>query len=52
MLTYLGEPREPPPISPARASPTDWRELVQVDHDRTFFQASPDELSEVDVHFA
>jgi hypothetical protein len=30
ILTHLGEPLEPPPISPARGPPTDWGELVQV----------------------
>jgi hypothetical protein len=30
ILTHLGEPLEPPPISPARGPPTDWAELVQV----------------------
>jgi hypothetical protein len=30
ILTHLGEPLEPPPISPARGPPNDWGELVQV----------------------
>ena len=30
ILTHLGEPLEPPPMSPARGPPTDWGELVQV----------------------
>jgi hypothetical protein len=30
VLTHLGEPLEPPPVSPARGPPTDWGELVQV----------------------
>jgi hypothetical protein len=30
ILTHLGEPLEPPPVSPARGPPTDWGELVQV----------------------
>jgi hypothetical protein len=34
ILTHLGEPLEPPPISPARGPPTDWGELVQVHDDR------------------
>jgi len=29
ILTHLGEPLEPPPLSPARGPPTDWNELVQ-----------------------
>ena len=28
-LTHLGEPLEPPPVSPARGPPTEWGELVQ-----------------------
>jgi len=27
ILTYLGEPLERPPVSPARGPPTDWREF-------------------------
>ncbi len=30
VLAHLGEPPEPPPVSPARGPPTDWGELVQV----------------------
>jgi hypothetical protein len=30
ILTHLGEPLEPPLVSPARGPPTDWGELVQV----------------------
>jgi hypothetical protein len=30
ILTHLGEPLEPPPVSPARGPPTDWGEFVQV----------------------
>jgi len=26
ILTHLGEPLEPPPVSPARGRPTDWAE--------------------------
>jgi hypothetical protein len=44
ILTHLGEPLEPPPVSPARAPPTDWGELVQAHDDRDVFQGSPDEL--------
>jgi hypothetical protein len=46
----LGEPLEPPPISPARGPPTDWGEFVQVHDDRDVFQASPDELPAIDIH--
>ena len=36
-LTYLGEPLEPPTVSPARGPPTDWGEFVQADDDRAIF---------------
>jgi hypothetical protein len=50
ILTHLGEPLEPPPVSPARGPPTDWGELLQVHDDRTIFQASPVELPVIDIH--
>jgi hypothetical protein len=50
ILTHLGEPLEPPPVSPASGPPTDWGELVQVHDDRANFQASPDELPDIDIH--
>jgi hypothetical protein len=46
----LGEPLEPPPISPARGPPTDCPELVQGHDDRDIVQASPDELPAIDIH--
>ncbi|NBT14699.1 MAG: hypothetical protein EBS56_14195, partial [Planctomycetia bacterium] len=50
ILTHLGEPLEPPPISPARGPPADWGELVQAHDDRDVFQSSPDELPAIDIH--
>ena len=50
ILTHLGQPLEPPPISPARGPPTDWGEFVQVHDDRAIFQSSPDELPAIDIH--
>jgi hypothetical protein len=50
ILTHLGEPVEPPPVSPARGPPTDWGELVRVHDDSDVFQASPDELPAIDIH--
>ena len=44
ILTHLGEPLEPPPISPARGPPADWGEFVQIHDDRDVFQAT-DRLS-------
>ncbi|MBU6308559.1 MAG: transposase [Planctomycetes bacterium] len=50
ILTHLGEPLEPPPLSLARGPPTDWGEFVQIHDDRDVFQASPDELPAIDIH--
>ncbi len=50
ILTHLGEPLEPPPISAARGPPADWGELVQIHDDRDIFQASSDELPVPDIH--
>jgi len=50
ILTHLGEPLEPPPVSPARGPPTDWGELVQVHDDRDVFQGRIDELPVFDIH--
>ena len=50
ILTHLGEPLKPPPISPPRGPPTDWGELVHVHDDHDIFQASPNELPAIDIH--
>ena len=39
ILTHLGEPLEPPPVSPARGPPTEWAELVQSHGYRDAMQA-------------
>lgn len=49
-LAHLGEPLEPPPVSPARGPPTDWGELVQAHDDRDVFQDWPDEFALIDIH--
>ncbi|MFN9369241.1 MAG: hypothetical protein ACK6CT_10840, partial [Planctomycetia bacterium] len=49
ILTLLGEPLEPPPVSPARG-PTHWGELVRAHDDREAIQATPDELPVIDIH--
>jgi hypothetical protein len=49
ILAHLGEPLEPPPLSPARGPPIDWGELVQIHDDRAIFQESPDELPVIDI---
>ena len=50
ILTHLGEPLEPPPVSPARGPPTAWGELVRMHDDREAVQVSPDELPAIDIH--
>ena len=50
ILAHLGEPHEPPPVSPARGPPADWGELVQIHDDRETVQVSPDELPVIDIH--
>jgi hypothetical protein len=50
ILTHLGEPLEPPPVSPARGPPADWGELVQIHDDRDVFQAATEELPAIDSH--
>ena len=50
ILGHLGEPLEPPPVSPARGPPTDWGELVQAEDDRAIFQGRTDELPAIDIH--
>ncbi len=50
ILAHVGEPVEPPPVSPARGPPTEWHELVQAHDDRDAMQASPDELPIIDIH--
>jgi len=49
-LTHLGEPLEPPPVSPARGPPIDWGKLVQIHDDREAVQVAPDELPVIDIH--
>jgi hypothetical protein len=49
-MTHLGEPLEPPPLSPARGPPADWGELVQAHDDRAIIQASLAELPVIDIH--
>jgi hypothetical protein len=50
ILAHVGEPVEPPPVSPARGPPTEWNELVQAHHDRDVMQDSPDEIPVIDIH--
>ena len=50
ILLHLGERLEPPRVSPARGPPVDWGELVQSLGDGELEQASPDDLSMIDIH--
>jgi len=50
ILVHLGEPLEPPPMSPARGPPADWGELMKVHDDRDIFQGRIDELPTIDIH--
>jgi hypothetical protein len=50
ILTHLGEPLEPPHVSPARGPPTDWGELVQPHDDRLVFHVSPEDFPVIDIH--
>lgn len=50
ILTPLGEPLEPPPVSPARDPPSVWGELVQSHDNRDVFQASPEDQPVIDIH--
>ena len=50
ILTHVGEPLEPPPVSPARGPPVDWDDLVQAENDHSLYQATPDDLPMIDIH--
>ena len=49
-LTHLGEPLEPPHVSPARGPPVEWDELVQFHPDGEFMQPSPDDLPMINIY--
>ena len=49
ILTHLGEPLEPPRVSPTRGPPVDWGELAQSQAAGEFEQASPDDLAMIDI---
>ena len=48
-ITHLGEPLEPPPVSPARGPPADWGELVQA-HSRSGNHSGTDRRAAHDRH--
>ena len=49
-LAHLGEPLDPPHVSPARGPPVDWGELVQSQGAGEFEQPTPDDLPTIDIH--
>ena len=50
ILLHLGEPMDPPRVSPARGPPVDWGELAQSQGAGEFEQLSPDDLPMIDIH--
>ena len=50
ILEHVGEPLEPPYVTPARGPPVDWDDLVQADNERSLHQATPDDLPVIDIH--
>ena len=50
ILTHLGEPLEPPSVSPARGPPVAWDDLVQAEDDSSLHHASPEDVPMIDIH--
>ena len=50
ILTHLGEPLVPPPVSPARGPPVAWDDLVQAEDDHSLHQASAEDVPMIDIH--
>ena len=50
ILTHLGEPLVPPPVSLARGPPVAWDALVQAEDDSSLDQASPEDVPMIDIH--
>ena len=50
ILTNVGEPLVPSPVSPARGPAVDWDDLVQAEDDRSLYQAAPDDVPIIDIH--
>ena len=50
IMTHLGEPLEPPYVSPARRPPVAWDDLVQAEDDSSLHQASPEDVPMIDIH--
>ena len=50
ILSHLGEPMDPPRVSPARGPPVHWGELAQSDGDEELKQPSSEDLPMLDIH--
>ena len=50
ILEHVGEPLEPPHVSPTRGRPVAWDALVQAAEDHSLDQASIDDLATIDNH--
>jgi hypothetical protein len=50
ILMHVGEPEEPPPVSPARGPRMNWDELIQAQNTRDVVQAAEDDLPVTDPH--
>ena len=50
LINHLGEPLEPPPVSPARGPPVVWDDLVQAEDDHSLHQASAEDVPMIDIH--
>ena len=50
ILLHLGEPMDPPRVSPARGPPVDWGDLVQSHGNGMDAQESPADLPVIDIH--
>ena len=50
ILTHLGEPLVPPPVSPVRGPPVAWDDLLQAGDDSSLHQSSPEDVPMIDIH--
>jgi hypothetical protein len=50
IVAHVGEPVEPPPVSPARGPPTNENEFIQIHDGRDVMQFSADKLPAIDIH--
>ena len=50
ILTHVGEPLEPPHVSPARGPPVDWGDLERASGDEGLERLAADDLPMIDIH--